>query len=240
MKTLLLLLIFIFGFNHDGGKKGREANKAYEQGNYAKAEEGYRAALKNSPNNPKLLFNLGNALAKQKKFDQALSTYDQFRNLVKDPSDKARAEYNMGNVYAEQKKWSQALNMYRHSLGLNPNDPQTKYNYELAYQEHKKQQQKQKQQQNNKNKNKNNKQNQKNQNQKNNKNNKQRQNQNNPQNNQGNKNQKKQNQPQNNPNKMSKADADKILSALENKEKNLLKNFKKAKTQSTKKNAKDW
>ncbi len=240
MKILLLLLLFVTGFS-DGGKKGRDANKAYEQGNYAKAEQEYRAALKSNPNNPKLLFNLGNSLARQKKFDQALSTYDQFKKLVNDPSEKAKADYNMGNVYAEQKKWSQALSMYRHSLLSNPNDPQTKYNYELAYHQQKQQQKKQQQQQNKNNQNKNKNKNKQNQNQNQNKKNKQNQNQNKSPQNQGNKDQDKQKQqPKPDPNKMSKSDADKILSALENQEKNLLKNFKKAKTQSTKKNAKDW
>lgn len=237
-----LLLIFFLSLSISGGKdKAREANKAYREGDYAKAEEGYRAALKADPQNPKLVFNLGNALARQKKYDEALQKFDTFGNMVNDPASRARALYNMGNIFADQKQWDKALSFYRKSLELNPDDGEAKYNYELAYRHQKQNKHNKNDGKNNPNKQNKNSKNNKNQNNKNSKN----QQNNNQKNKSGNNNQ----QPPQNKNKqanksqqkMSRQEANKILSALQDQENNLLKNLRKQQTKSdTKKNGKDW
>lgn len=238
MKALLLILFLITGLSGGSKDKAREANKAYREGDFAKAEQGYRAALKEDPENAKLLFNLGNALAQQHKYEEALEKFDTFTNMVNDPDAKARALYNMGNIFANQKKWDKALDYYKKSLKMNAGDKETKYNYELAYKH-------QKQNKHNKNQGKNNQKNQ-NKNSKNNQNRKNNKQQNpNQQNKSGNKNQQppqnKNNQSQSQNQKMSRQEAEKILSALQDQENNLLKQLRKQKTKSdSKKNAKDW
>jgi len=240
MKVILILLLLLI--DPTGNKKATEANKAYNNGNYAKAEELYRAALKQDPNDPKLLFNLGNALAKQQKFNQALAAYDQARSEARANEGKSRSEYNMGNVFADNKKWDKALESYKHALQANPDDPEAKYNYELAYNKMRRQQQKQNQQQQqnnkNKNKNKNQKQNSQGQQNKKNQNNKNQQQPQGGQNQQNNNKQQSQQQQQNG--QMTKQEAKKILDALSDQEKQVLKDLKKAKHQSDKTNAKDW
>lgn len=238
-----LLLFFFISLSISGGKeKAREANKAYREGDYAKAEEGYRAALKADPQDPKLVFNLGSALARQKKYDEALQKFDTFENMVDDPSSKARALYNMGNIFADQKQWDKALSLYRKSLELNPDDNEAKYNYELAYRHQKQNKHNKNAGRNNPNKQNNNSKN--NKNQKNNKNNQNKQNPN-QQNKSGNNNQppqqNKNNQTKTPQQKMSRQEANKILSALQDQENNLLKNLRKQQTKSdSKKNGKDW
>lgn len=236
MKIILILLLLVM--DPTGHKKAAEANKAYHNGDYAKAEQLYRQAIKKDPHNPKLVFNLGNALAKQHKTSQALAAYDEARSMARANESRARSEYNMGNVFAGNKKWGKALDAYRRSLKADPDDPEAKYNYELAYRKMQRQRQQQKQQnKQNKNQKQNQSQNQQNQNQKNKKNN-QKQQQQPSGGNQNRKNQQQQKMPQNG--QMSKQQAKKILDALADQEKNVLKNLKKSKQKTEKANAKDW
>lgn len=111
---------------------GRKANKAYEEGRYEEAEQLYRSALEQDPENAQLYFNLGNAQAKQNKLEEAIQSYMDFRSLVEDPEDKALAEYNIGTLLAEGAKWKPAATHFKNSLKLNPNDREAKHNYELA------------------------------------------------------------------------------------------------------------
>lgn len=210
----------------------RQANEAYDNGNYVKAEELYRKAIDGNPENAKLYFNLGNALTKQGKFEEALRVFEQYKSMIDDPQQWALADYNIGNIYSQTKKWDKAINSYKNALRYTWADEDAKHNYELAKQkkqEQQKQQQNQ-QQQGNQNQNQDQQQQQQDQDQQQN----QQQNQpNQPQN------QSRQRQPQYG--KMSKAQAEKILNALEQKEKELLKEFKKQKTESgNSKNEKDW
>jgi tetratricopeptide (TPR) repeat protein len=111
---------------------GREANKAYENGNYEKAEQLYLSAIEQDPDNAKLYFNLGNAQAKQGKVEDAIQSYMEFRGLAESPADKALAEYNIGTLLAEGQKWKPAATHFKNALKLNPADMDAKHNYERA------------------------------------------------------------------------------------------------------------
>lgn len=213
------------------------------------------------------IFNSGNALYRMKKFDDAESDYRKIaENDALDPSLRADAFYNIGNSYFTRAKDAQgeekepllkdAIKQYKESLKLNPNDLQAKQNLELAkailkQEEEKKQgndkNDKQDNDKNDKNQNKDNKQDDKNnQDQKNNKDkqdNEQKQNQQN-QNNQENQNKpkdQKQNEEQGKQGEaqISKADAEKLLDALKQDEKNMLKKYLMKKSNQTKYD-KDW
>ena len=255
MKRLLLFVtaLLLVGAAPDDGRK---ANDAYENGDYAKAETLYRNAIQKNSDNPKLYFNLGNTLVKQGKYKDALNVYEHYKTMVNKPDLKSKADYNIGNVYAEMKQWQKAMNYYKQSLHYDTDDHQAKHNYELAYNKLQDQKKKNKKQNKNNNNNKNNK-NQKKQNKNDNKKQQQNQNQrkngdNKKQNQQNNQNQNRkndqnkqqprngQNKQQQRPNKITKAQAQKILQALENKEKALLKRFKKQNSKPKNPNGKDW
>lgn len=111
---------------------GREANKAYEEGRYEEAEQLYKEALKEEPENAKLYFNLGNAQARQQKVEEAIQSYMDYRALAESPADKALAEYNIGTLLAGGAKWKPAATHFKNALKLNPEDREAKHNYELA------------------------------------------------------------------------------------------------------------
>lgn len=229
----------------------RKGNELFKKGKFSDAEVEYRKALEKDPKYQKAQFNLGDAIYQEKNFKGATPL---FNNLIKNSKSnelKANSLYNLGNTLMSQKKYESSIEAYIKSLLLNPNNYNAKYNLEYARKMLKKQKQNKKQNKNNKNKN-NKKQNKKQNKKKNNKNknnkqknkNNQNKNKNNKQNNK-NKNQngkgKNQKQP-NQPPRMSKADAQRMLDALRNNEKNTLKNLekKKAKAVKTKPNGIGW
>ncbi len=224
----------------------RKGNELFTKGKYSDAEVEYRKALEKNPKYEKAQFNLGDAIYQEKNYKEADPLFGNLIKNTKNNTLKANSYYNLGNTLMSQKNYEGSIQAYIRSLRLNPNDYNAKYNLEYARKMLKKQKQNknnknnknqnkknQKKNQNkkndNKDKNKNNKNKNKNQNNKN-QNNKQNQNNKN-QNNQGN--QPKQNQP-NQPPQLSKADAQRMLDALRNNEKNTLKNLEKKKAKAVK------
>lgn len=129
IKSLLYISIaFLFMASSDG----RKGNEAYEKGNYAVADSLYRIAIESEPENSKLHFNLGNALAKQGKVEEAIEAYLNAQEYADTEQDRALAQYNIGTLLAENEDWKPAAFHFRNSLSLNPLDAETKHNYELA------------------------------------------------------------------------------------------------------------
>jgi tetratricopeptide (TPR) repeat protein len=129
IKSLLYISIaFLFVSSGDG----RKANAAYDEGNYALADSLYRLALEEDPENSKLYFNLGNALAKQGKVEDAIEAYLNSQEYAENSEDRALAQYNIGTLLAENENWKPAAHHFRNSLKLNPADREAKHNFELA------------------------------------------------------------------------------------------------------------
>lgn len=128
----IALFLILSAFTND---EARQANSAFEEGNYEKAEELYKAAIEVSPDNYKLYFNLGNAQAKQGKIEEAIDSFMEFRSQAENPKDKSMAEYNIGTMLAEDQKWKPAATHFKNALKLNPSDLEAKHNYERALSE---------------------------------------------------------------------------------------------------------
>jgi Ca-activated chloride channel family protein len=201
----------------------RQGNNDYNTGKYKQAEEAYSEALKKKNNYFKANYNLGNALYKEGKFQDAAGQYDAF---IKNSSNKdtlTKAFHNLGNSYLKQKKYEDAIKAYKNALKFNPKDEDTRYN--LAWAKKKlEEQQKNGGGKDNK-ENKDNKDDKKDQKQDN-------------KNNKDNKDKEQKNQP-----KMSKEEAQRMLEALKNSEKKLhevLDKKKGEKNAESKNIDKDW
>lgn len=234
LNITLLILVTLFILNNiaiaketkDFIKKG---NSLYNKDKFKDAEVQYRKALEMDPNSNIAKFNLGTSYYRQGNFDKAKESFDGVDNKQFDKNDLAGAYYNLGNSLLQNKKYEESIESYKKALVNNPNDKDAKYNLEYARRMLKKEQQ----QQNQKNQNQQNKQNQQqqqqqqqqNQDQKDkNKDNKQNQQQQQNQDKAQNKDQNKQQEQQKQ--KISKQDAERILQALANEEKNVQKKQK--------------
>jgi tetratricopeptide (TPR) repeat protein len=145
MKPLLFLFSFFlssFLFAQDALLV--KGNEYYRLEQYELAEAQYRKVLESTPDQPVALFNLANALQKQKKYDEAALLMDQLTGKTKDPKLKSAAFYNQGVAYTKMKNLEASIESYKSALRLNPDDNDARENLQKALQE-----QKAKQQQNN-------------------------------------------------------------------------------------------
>lgn len=112
----------------------RAGNKDYEALEYGAAEGDYRSALIKEPDSYEAAFNLGDALYKQERFEEAESVFNQILenpNLALTKEQEAKVKYNIGNAQFGQQKLKEAVTSYVESLIVNPDDIEAKYN--LAY-----------------------------------------------------------------------------------------------------------
>lgn len=110
----------------------REGNKLYKSEKFVDAEVAYRKGLQRNPKSFEAMYNLGNALFKQGKYAEALEQYKN--SLALQPSQKekiAAAFHNAGNALLSEKKIEESIGAYKMALKANPKDDETRYN--LAY-----------------------------------------------------------------------------------------------------------
>lgn len=203
-----------------------KGNAAYKNEKFSDAEAEYKKALEKDAASRAAKFNLGNAEYKQQRYDEALRNYQAYGATTKDAKEQAAAYYNLGNTLLKANKLPESIEAYKQSLRKNPNDEDTRYNLQYALQMMKQQQQ-QKQQQ---------KQDQKQDQQK--QQNKQQQ-QPQQQQQKSASDQTKQQEMQQKKEKMQKEEAERILQALRNNEKDIQKNLRK-RVGGRYKTEKDW
>ncbi|XZF12869.1 tetratricopeptide repeat protein [Chitinophagaceae bacterium MMS25-I14] len=255
-KYVIIAIAFCCGYTVVSAQERKlikEGNNLYEQKKYKEAAAVYQQALQKNPSNMTGMFNLGNALYQGKQVDAARNVMTATAKNAKDKMEKSGAQYNLGNTYMDEKKWQDAVDYYKQSLRNNPQDADAKYNLSYAYTMMKKDQQngggkdKNKDQQNKDQQNKN-QQNQQNKDQQNkDQKNKDQQGKDKQDKDQQNKDQQdqkdKDNQegqhPEQRPGKLSEKQADQILNALQQEEKNLQEKKQKAKGVPVKMD-KDW
>ncbi|MEI8272623.1 MAG: tetratricopeptide repeat protein [Paludibacter sp.] len=216
------LLTFTVAAQKESGDV-RSGNRYYKDSKFTEAEIAYRKGLLKNKASFEANYNLGNALFRQKKYTEAV---DQYNNaLTLQPKEKtkiAAALHNTGNSLLVDNKIEESIKAYQSALKANPKDNDTRYNLAYAQAMLKKQQQ-------NKDKNKDKKDQNKD---------KDKQDQKQPQQPKDQQ-QKPQPQQQQQP-KMSKENAQQILDALSQDEKNAQDKAKKQPVRGTKKAEKDW
>jgi Ca-activated chloride channel family protein len=122
----------------------RQGNRLFQKGDYERAEVAYSKAVEQNDKNPQAHYNLGLALMAQKKDSAAIEQYQKAGQLETNPLRKARSYHNMGVVCQQHQMYGEAIESYKQALRLNPNDDETRYNLILC--KHQKQKQDQNQQ----------------------------------------------------------------------------------------------
>jgi Ca-activated chloride channel homolog len=247
MKQLIIVIcILLQGFALYAQKEKKyihQGNELYKQQKYSEAEASYRKSVEKSKESVQGNFNLGDALFKQKKFDNAAQKFTDIASSSDNKGVKAQAYHNLGNSLLESKKLEESIEAYKKSLMNNPKDDETRYNLAYAMEKLKQQQQEDK---DNKDKNKDKKdqnkdsKDKKDQDQKDDKNKQdQKKDDNKDQDKKDQKDQQKGQRPQ--PDQLSKEDAERMLEALKNEEKNTQDKLKNKKAKGQKgRIVKDW
>lgn len=241
MKNLITILILtlipsvMYGQNHR--KYIREGNREYQNNEFDKSEIEYRRALDARADADKAVFNLGDALYRMGKYDEAGNEFQRHSEMKSESQSIAAAQFNRGNALLKGGKIEESIEAYKKSLIADPANHQAKYN--LAYaQDLLRQQQEQQQQQDKNNKDQDNqdkqdkqdKENQQNNPDKQEDENKDSQNQDQQQQNDDQQPQDQQQREQNqSQEKMTREDAERLLQALANEEKEVQEKVKKEK-----------
>lgn len=257
-RLILLVIIFSFSlFAQQVRSLNNDGVDLYKKGKYSEAEVNFKKGVEKQPESFKANFNLGDSYYKQGRFDEAIKSYETALKASKENDYSAKTYHNLGNSLLKiqetvqdpqqrSKMLQQSIESYKNSLKLNPDDRETKYNlsYALSLLDKNKQQQNNKDQKNKDDQNKDQQQNQDKQNQ-----DKQNQDKKDQQNkDQQNKDQQKPDQNQEtkqdnlkqpDKNKISKEEAERILQALKNNEKDLQKKLRKVQGKKVK-TEKDW
>jgi len=126
----------------------REGNKLFHRGDYPNAEVAYRKAIEKNPKNPQAPFNLGNSLMAQKKDSAAVEQFEAASRLETNPLRKSKSFHNIGVICQTHKMYDEAIEAYKNALRLNPDDDESRYNLVLCKHQKKKQDQQQQNQQN--------------------------------------------------------------------------------------------
>ncbi|BCD59742.1 MULTISPECIES: VWA domain-containing protein [unclassified Nitratiruptor] len=145
-KQMIFLIPVMLELNLHAGltdfKLIKQAKEAYERGAYEIAAQKFKevATVKGSAQS---YYDAANALYKAKKYKEALQYYAKVQ--TDDKELEFRKLHNMGNSYFQLKNYKKAIEMYEKALKLK-NDPDTRFNLELAKKmlKHKKKNQNQK------------------------------------------------------------------------------------------------
>ena len=147
IRQILIIGATVFIFSSVGAfaqkaerKNIREGNSLYSEEKYLEAEIAYRKGLEVNSRSKEGTYNLGNTMYRQQKYKEAVEQYQLVAGqaeqlLIDNPGNAARVAqifHNMGNVGMETKEYAQSVEAYKNALRLNPRDDETRYNLALA------------------------------------------------------------------------------------------------------------
>ena len=126
--VILLLLCSLPAFAQADRHDVRAGNRKFRRGQYKEAEIDYRKAVLKDSTSVTAQYDLASSLYRQEDYEGALKAL----RSVQHPFVPAQFCYNGGNAAAQQKDWQTAVNMYRQALLRDPSDLEAKENYIYA------------------------------------------------------------------------------------------------------------
>ncbi len=215
-KVILLLIVSVSGSLFAQSTRGlnNEGVDLYKEKKYSDAEVKFKKSLEKNPELFQGHFNLGDAYYKQGRYDEAVQSFKNSVGLTDNKENKSKAFHNIGNSLLKQQKFQEGIEAYKNALKSNPDDLETKYNLSYALNMLKQNQ---------------NKQNQQNKNDKNEDPNKDQKQQNQQDKKDQSKDEQQKQQQQQQKNQISKEEAQRILEAMKNNEKDMQKKLRKVK-----------
>lgn len=129
---MLLVLTGTTAFSQTDKKEVRKGNRSFRKGEYAEADISYRKALLKDSTSIAANYNLANNLYRQEQFDEAGKYLEKIKETA--PATKYGADYfyNLGDVALQKKDYQSAVMAFGQSLLLRPDDMDAKENYIYA------------------------------------------------------------------------------------------------------------
>src|SRR6056300_1668614 len=126
---------------HDYGKRIREGNEKFENGDLSGAAQAFAEAATAEPDAFEPLYNLGSTLMAAGEAEQAASVLLKSAQNTEDPILQSDALYNAGNAFMAAEKYQEAVGAFAESLRKNPSKTDAVYNLNRALEKLKQQQQ---------------------------------------------------------------------------------------------------
>ena len=145
---ILLISFFIFNSSFAQNKKSylRDGNKLYTDSSYTEAEIKYRKSLEKDQDYFNASFNLADAIYKQERFEESSALFNAIKENAKNKNDLSKIYHNLGNSLFKEGKLDEAIKAYKNALRLKPDDDDTRFN--LIYTKKQKQDNKEKEKEN--------------------------------------------------------------------------------------------
>jgi Ca-activated chloride channel homolog len=131
LTLFVILLCSMTAFGQHPNSTIRKGNTVYQDSAYANAEKLYREALMKKQNSYEASFNLADAIYKQERYNEANAMFQAITEKTNDKIKKSASFHNLGNSLLKEQKLDQAIEAYKNALRNNPKDLDSKHN--LAY-----------------------------------------------------------------------------------------------------------
>lgn len=133
MKIIILLISLLSVVSLSAQKAVRknikQGNRSYNEQKYEKAAKKYEEAIKINPHALEANFNLGNTLYKQNEWDKSIEQQNHYLLLEKENEQEIAASWhNIGNALLHKKELQKSMEAYKMALRINPDDDETRYN----------------------------------------------------------------------------------------------------------------
>lgn len=110
----------------------RRGNRYMRDSLFDKAQVEYQKAIEADNTNAMAHYNLGNSLLYQNKAEDAMKSYEQAAKMETNKKRRAQVYHNMGVLLQSAKQLDKALSCYQQSLRNDPTQDDTRYNYALC------------------------------------------------------------------------------------------------------------
>ena len=137
--VFILLTVFLVLpprlYGEDLSSKLEKGSSLYNEERYDEAMQSFVDAQIESPEEPKLKYNLANTHYKMNNYEEAVKNYQDVAATAQDIQLEEKSLYNIGNALYRQGKLEEAIEYYKKALELDPNDQDAKYNLEFVREE---------------------------------------------------------------------------------------------------------
>ena len=131
LTTLLINVVLVFG-QENYNNLVYEGNRDFDKKKYSSASSKFMEAAKVKDKDFTSHYNLGNALYKDKKYQEAMAEYQKAESYAKNQNDKNAVAYNMGNAYMKSGNSEKAAEFYKKALKQDPYNEKIRKNYQIA------------------------------------------------------------------------------------------------------------